>query len=398
VTTPSTTRGQRADARRTQILSSAAQLFRRHWFTGVGIDDIGAAAGVSGPAVYRHFPSKQALLAAVIDGYMDGLEQEHEAARDQHTRLDSPLLAATVATGLRDPDGLVVYLRLMPWLDPEDFERLRARRKRLTSKWDDLLATEGNATAHPANALRMRACAGILISLAFDPSGSGPLRARAAQDMMWALLHAPLPDSARLPTPPPPRHPRVPLRHASRREAILTAATALFRERGYKGVSLRDIGAEVGITASAVNRHFESKDDLLATAFDRGAAQIAGGIAVALGRSSDAPTAVREIIVRYAQLAIDCRDLIVISATQLHSLPEGQQDQRRRHQRMYVEELRHVLAPSRPELTGDEARLRAAAVFSLVNEVVVDDELIRRPELAQELAALAVAVALPSAG
>ncbi|WP_143860747.1 TetR/AcrR family transcriptional regulator, partial [Nocardia cerradoensis] len=37
-------------------------------FPGVRLDDLGAAVGISGPAVYRHFPSKEALLVELLVG------------------------------------------------------------------------------------------------------------------------------------------------------------------------------------------------------------------------------------------------------------------------------------------------------------------------------------------
>ncbi|MDT7626517.1 MAG: hypothetical protein QOF99_7418 [Pseudonocardiales bacterium] len=49
-TSPSTSRKE-------QILREAAQLFARHGFHGVSIVELGAAVGISGPALYRHFPS-----------------------------------------------------------------------------------------------------------------------------------------------------------------------------------------------------------------------------------------------------------------------------------------------------------------------------------------------------
>jgi AcrR family transcriptional regulator len=212
--------------------------------------------------------------------------------------------------------------------------------------------------------------------------------------MTQAALGAPLPPSADLATPPAIAVAGV--QHVSRREAILSVATGLIRERGFRGVSLRDIGAEVGITASAVNRHFDSKDHLLGAAFHRAGEQIAGGIAVALSKSADSPKAIRAILKSYAHLAVDCRDLIVISATELHSLPQEQQRIRRRNQRMYQDELRHQLALAYPALTRDEASLRAKAAFGAVNEAVIDDRLMPRPELADELAALALAVITPA--
>jgi AcrR family transcriptional regulator len=52
--------------RRDQILDAAAELFARHGYQGVGIDDIGAAVGVSGPAIYWHFSSKEQLLSELL--------------------------------------------------------------------------------------------------------------------------------------------------------------------------------------------------------------------------------------------------------------------------------------------------------------------------------------------
>ena len=45
---------------------AAASLFAVNGFNRVSLEDLGAAAGVSGPAVYRHFPGKQAVLGALL--------------------------------------------------------------------------------------------------------------------------------------------------------------------------------------------------------------------------------------------------------------------------------------------------------------------------------------------
>lgn len=63
---PATTRTQAKAERRAALLASAAELFAQRGFNGVSIEDLGAAAGVSGPAVYRHFNGKQALLEALL--------------------------------------------------------------------------------------------------------------------------------------------------------------------------------------------------------------------------------------------------------------------------------------------------------------------------------------------
>ena len=52
--------------RREQILATAADLFAARGFHGVSVDDLGAACGISGPALYRHFASKDAVLAEML--------------------------------------------------------------------------------------------------------------------------------------------------------------------------------------------------------------------------------------------------------------------------------------------------------------------------------------------
>lgn len=52
--------------RREQILATAAELFAARGFHGVSVADLGAACGISGPALYKHFPSKQAMLAEML--------------------------------------------------------------------------------------------------------------------------------------------------------------------------------------------------------------------------------------------------------------------------------------------------------------------------------------------
>ncbi len=72
-------------SRRQQILSTAAELFAERGFHGVSVGDLGRACGVSGPALYRHFSSKEAMLAEMLVGISEellevGTERAAEAA------------------------------------------------------------------------------------------------------------------------------------------------------------------------------------------------------------------------------------------------------------------------------------------------------------------------------
>jgi AcrR family transcriptional regulator len=66
---PSSSRRSRAKSdRRSQLITAAERLIAQHGYLAVRLEDIGAAAGVSGPAIYRHFPNKEALLVELLVG------------------------------------------------------------------------------------------------------------------------------------------------------------------------------------------------------------------------------------------------------------------------------------------------------------------------------------------
>src|ERR1700744_5934095 len=65
-TTLGTSRERAKAQRRSGLLHAAADLFAERGFERVSLEDLGAAVGISGPAVYRHFASKQAGLAALL--------------------------------------------------------------------------------------------------------------------------------------------------------------------------------------------------------------------------------------------------------------------------------------------------------------------------------------------
>ncbi|GAB3900977.1 hypothetical protein GCM10027612_63580 [Microbispora bryophytorum subsp. camponoti] len=62
--------------RRAEILEAAAGLFAARGFHGVSIEDIGAAVGISGPALYRHFSGKEALLTEMLLDISERLREQ----------------------------------------------------------------------------------------------------------------------------------------------------------------------------------------------------------------------------------------------------------------------------------------------------------------------------------
>ena len=122
-------------SRREQLLESAADLFADRGFHGVGIDDIGAAAGITGPGVYRHFPSKQALLETLIDRTMDRMLQLAEQASDLDALVDLHVSLVDEQQALHR-----VWVREQSALTEDVRRSLRVRMRRYEQVWRDAAA------------------------------------------------------------------------------------------------------------------------------------------------------------------------------------------------------------------------------------------------------------------
>jgi TetR/AcrR family transcriptional repressor of nem operon len=57
---------EKASENRRELVRAAGRLFRQHGINGVGVADVGKAAGLTHGAVYARFPSKQALAAEAL--------------------------------------------------------------------------------------------------------------------------------------------------------------------------------------------------------------------------------------------------------------------------------------------------------------------------------------------
>jgi AcrR family transcriptional regulator len=124
--------------RREQILAAAAELFARHGFHGVGIDDIGAAVGISGPALYRHFRSKDAMLGEMLSSIshflLDGGTARVKAASDPEQVLGA-LVEFHVRFALEHPSLITVQERNLANLADADRKQVRALQRRYVEVW-----------------------------------------------------------------------------------------------------------------------------------------------------------------------------------------------------------------------------------------------------------------------
>ena len=143
--------------RREQILAAAADLFARHGFHGVGIDDIGSAVGISGPALYRHFRSKDAMLGEMLTSISEvllagGQGRVERAATPAETLTE--LVRFQVDFALDNPALITVQERNLSNLTDADRRRVRALQRRYVEVWVDAiraaLPDAGEPTARAA--------------------------------------------------------------------------------------------------------------------------------------------------------------------------------------------------------------------------------------------------------
>ncbi|MGZ4438700.1 MAG: SACE_7040 family transcriptional regulator [Nocardioidaceae bacterium] len=154
-------------SRREQILEIAADLFAERGFHGVSIADLGAACGFSGPAIYKHFRSKQAILSEMLVSISEELLREGrrrvQAADDDRAALAS-LVDWHVSFALTHQSLIVVQDRDWSALPVEAREKVRTTQLAYVEVWVKVLrAIHPGLRAEPARA-RVHAAFGLINS------------------------------------------------------------------------------------------------------------------------------------------------------------------------------------------------------------------------------------------
>ena len=117
-------------------------MFAEYGYHGVSTEDLGAAVGISGPAVYRHFASKDALLADLLIGISEELLQngrvEVAGARNPAEALER-LVDKHLEFSLSEPDLIRVQDRDLASLSPADGRQVRRLQRSYVELWVDQL-------------------------------------------------------------------------------------------------------------------------------------------------------------------------------------------------------------------------------------------------------------------
>ncbi|MGA3486406.1 TetR/AcrR family transcriptional regulator [Micromonosporaceae bacterium DT55] len=154
--------GRRRRSRRDEILQIAVGLFASGGYHGVSMDDIGAAAGVTGPALYHHFAGKEAMLVAALAPVSEellagGRQRVADHRGDPRAALES-LVEFHVDFALANPAVIALHMHELDRLPDGPRRQIRRLQRLYVEEWVTVLtalhpgltAAQGRVLAHAA--------------------------------------------------------------------------------------------------------------------------------------------------------------------------------------------------------------------------------------------------------
>lgn len=345
---------RRPKDRKEQIARVAAEAFSTYGYNRVGIDDIAAEVGISGPALYRHFPNKytlfrhvalnlaDALVTASVGENLDSHTQDPEAALEN-------LFTRVIDTTIENRNTGGLYRWEHRYLDAADRREVRARIVAVDANVDAALARVRPALTDKERAYLATGALSVIGSITAHRTPLSDKRITAIiLESARSVAHADLTSLPVIASAPPQTGGLAP---HSKRELLLRAAVELFYQRGYHDVSIEEIGAAADLNASGVYRYFESKSDLLAAVFTRASERLSAATSAVLADAASPLAALHRLIEVYVQLSFAQKELMSVYFTEVGNLPDEQRRSLRHIQRLNVEEwvaLLQQLLPSRP--------------------------------------------------
>src|SRR5271170_3327098 len=190
-------RSRRKSDRRLQLLAAAERLFAERGFLAVRLEDIGAAAGVSGPAIYRHFPNKESLLVELLVGIstrlLAGAREVRSREADAATALDG-LIDFHLDFALGEPDLIRIQDRDLAHLPAAAQRQVRRAQRQYVEVWVAVLRELEPALAEADARLMAHAVFGLLNSTphSLKPADGKAGRAARSRAVMRAMTVAAL--------------------------------------------------------------------------------------------------------------------------------------------------------------------------------------------------------------
>lgn len=185
-----TRRSQAKSDRRSQLIAAAERLVAERGYLAVRLEDIGAAAGVSGPAIYRHFPNKESLLVELLVGIstrlLAGATDVVTRANDSRAALDG-LVDFHLDFALGESDLIRIQDRDLPHLPPGARRQVRRAQRQYVEIWVDVLRQLDTSLREDDARLMAHATFGLLNS---TPHSVKPSANKKAEFNERAVLRA----------------------------------------------------------------------------------------------------------------------------------------------------------------------------------------------------------------
>jgi AcrR family transcriptional regulator len=347
--------------RRQLIVEAAGRAFSERGYHRASMEEIAAGVGITAAALYRHFPNKYALFAECAHVMIDRLVTALDEVPAEAPLPEVLAAVARVTVAHRAAGG--VYRWEARYLEHEDRLRLGAKFGRLIRRVDEAVQRR---YALPDNRLRAVAALGAIGSVTMHHTSLSP---RRAEDLLSACA---LRVAATDPATPVPgaRAVELPARQAprTRRAEILAAAVPLFARDGFASVTNGQIAEAVGLTPSALYRHYPGKVDILAAACLQAAGLLSQAVERSLEGIADPRDALVALAVTYVAYSFEYTELTGVAEAELAGLPAELRRPlvlaQREHIAVWEQQLRLV----RPELDPRQARVLVHAAFGVAVE------------------------------
>ncbi|MEU1955334.1 TetR/AcrR family transcriptional regulator [Nocardia rhamnosiphila] len=183
--------------RRGQLLMAGARLIAERGYLGMRLDDLGAAVGISGPAVYRHFPNKEALLVELLVGISRRLLDGGSAVAadaDGPRQALAGLVEFHLDFALGEPELISIQDRDLDNVPLPARREIRRTQRRYVEVWVGVLCEMTPGLTEETARVQAHAVFGLLNS---TPHSAGPARDRSRavlRSMALAALTDPLSD------------------------------------------------------------------------------------------------------------------------------------------------------------------------------------------------------------
>lgn len=157
-------------------------------------------------------------------------------------------------------------------------------------------------------------------------------------------------------------------RRPERHDEILLASVRLFHANGYHATTIDSIANAVGVSATAIYRHFRNKQEILDTAALWVGEQVAQKL-FAIDSAAPAQTRLEQFVDHLVTTAVSHPNFVAMLVRELHALSPNARAVSLGRRARYVEEFCGTLREVAPAHSGDEIQVRIHLVIAMICSV-----------------------------